>query len=249
MKLCAIFIVWDGLELLPFAIKNVRPHVDSVIIIWSKYSNKGNAGDFNPDDYKDCYRVNWEPDLKLQSHDNERAKRNRGLEVARELGFTHFLMMDCDEFYDPIEFEREKQRIIDHDLNGLVCGTQVYFKEPTLTIGLDPITFVPFIHKLKDTTRFVLNKYYPFSYDKAGVNHIDPTRKMNYSTGVEWSDMIMHHYSHVRKDLRVKIENSSSDRLKKSSLYSEWLNAKEGDFCSWYGMTLVSCDNKFGIQI
>lgn len=249
MKLAAVFIAWDGLELLPFAIKSIKPHVDAVIIVWSKYSNKGNVGDFNPNDYRDCYLVNHEPNFKLPSHDNERAKRNIGLDVARQYGFTHFIMADIDEFYDPIEFEREKKRIIDNDLNGLVCKIQVYFKEPTLTIGLDPVTYVPFIHRLKPTTHFVLNKYYPFSYDKDGVNHIDPTRKMNYSTGVEWSDMIMYHYSYVRKDLRIKIENSSSERLKNSSLYTEWENAKEGDFITWYNRSLVKCENKFGITI
>lgn len=248
-KLCSIFIVWDGLELLHQAIDNVRPHVDGIILVWSKYSNKGNIGDFNPDDYPGCYRVQHEPNLKLTSHDNERAKRNKGLDVAREYGYTHFLMADCDEFYDHDEFEMNWTLIREEQLNGLVCRTQVYFKEPTLTIGLDPVTYVPFIHRLKPTTHFVLNKYYPFSYDKDGVNHIDPTRKMNYSTGVEWSDMIMYHYSYVRKDLRIKIENSSSERLKNSSLYTEWENAKEGDFITWYNRSLVKCENKFGITI
>lgn len=248
-KLCSIVVVWDGHELLPFLIDSVRPHVDGIIIIWSKYSNRGKVGDFDPNQYPTCYTANIEPDLKLSSHDNERAKRNFGLDVARQLGFTHFLVQDVDEFYDADEFEMNWTRIREEDLNGLVCRIKVYFKEPTLTIGLDPVTYVPFIHKLKATTHFVLNKYYPFSYDKDGVNHIDPTRKMNYSTGVEWSDMIMHHQSYVRKDLRIKIENSSSERLKKSSLYSEWQNAKEGDFISWYGKTLEKCENKFGIAI
>ncbi len=249
MKLAAVIIVWDGLELLPYVIDNVKPHVDGVIIVWSKYSNRGNIGHFNPDLYKDCILINHEPDRKQQATDNEREKRNVGLNLAREKGFTHFLMTDADELYDHEEFEREKQRMIDEDLNGLVCRVKVYFKEPTLTIGLDPVTYVPFIHKIKPTTRFVMNKYYPFAYDDKGVNHIDPTRKLSYSTGIGWSDIIMHHYSYCRKDIMEKINNSTSTRLAKSTAFQDWTNAKEGYLCLLYGKTLERCENKFNINI
>jgi hypothetical protein len=254
MKVCAIYNVWaDGLDLLPYSIGNIFPVVDGIIVVWSERSNSGNS------DLGKCLEyvmkphngninfVQCEPSRVLTSHQNETMKRQRGIDEAKQLGFTHFVLMDCDEFYDKKEFEAEKKRFDNPSLSGLVCGTQVYFKKPTLTIGFDH-TLVPFIHKLSPGLKTGNFNHYPFTYDDQGNAHIDPTRRLNLTDGVEWSDVIMHHMSWVRKDYNLKIENSSASKnLKKSSIYRDLEGASEGHYNEFYRSHLTKCDNHFNI--
>lgn len=248
MKLAAVIIAWDGLEMLKYSYRNITPLVDSVIIVWSRLSNScQNMGAFDPSEYPDAILVNHEPSIAKTKQANERDKRNAGLREAKRQGFTHFLMADVDELYDPEEFLREKERFKDNNLQGLVCSVKTYFKTPELTIGLDPSTRVPFIHKITPSLHYAMNRRYPFAYDNNGPR-IDPTRQLNINRGVEWSDITMHHYSHVRNDIRVKIENSSAN-LGRSTLLEDWLNAKEGYRVKMYDRILVSCENQFNIQL
>jgi len=251
MKLVAIFNLWDGEEIFEHSYRNILPLVDGVIIVWSRLSNScANVGNFDPSKYK-CISVNHEPSPGKSKQSNERDKRNAGLREAKRHNFTHFIMMDCDEFYDPEEFLREKERFVskkENELQGLVCRVKTYFKSPELTIGYDPVTFVPFIHKLTNSLHYSMNRGYPFAYDSNGGGRIDPTRQLNIKRGVEWSTITMHHYSHVRNDIRVKIENSSAN-LGRSSLLDDWLNAKEGYFVKMYNRVLEKCPNYFNIQL
>lgn len=242
-------MAWDGLELLKHSIRVMKPLVDGVYIIWSERSNRGEIStEFNPEDYPGCVCIQSEPKYRNNPSESERERRNVGLDAVRNAGYTHFIMLDCDEFYDPKEFKREKKRIEKNDLNGLVCDVTVYFKKPTLTIGKDPSTFVPFIQKITPRLRFRQNRSYPFAYDSNGGLRIDPTRHLNIGHGVEWSDIIMYHYSWVRKDIEKKCRNSSA-RLNNSRWQEDYENAKEGYFVKLYGRTLQKCENKFNIEI
>lgn len=215
MRLCAVFNCWADWDWLQIAAEKILPLVDGVIIVWSKKSNYGEV--CNPDElfvvwtYKipaPIYFFEKEPSLAHPMHE-ETARRNFGLQKARELGYTHFLSLDCDELYDPSEFLREKQRLIDNpDLAGLVCASQVYVKSPTLTIGLDT-TRVPFIHKITPNLKHEFNRSYPFAWEGKNIR-IDPTRSLNINSGVEWSPVVMHHFSWVRKDYDRKIRNSTA---------------------------------------
>lgn len=249
MKICAIYIVFDGEEIFEHSYRNIAPLVDDVIVVWSRLSNScQSVGCYDPLKYPKAIHVNHEPSIGKIKQANERDKRNAGLREAKRRGFTHFLMCDVDEFYEPQEFLMEKHRIAHNkNLEGLVCRVKTYFKSPELTIGYDPVTYVPFIHKLTPSLHYGMNKRYPFAYDANGPR-IDPTRQLNIKRGVEWSDITMHHYSHVRNDIRVKIANSSAN-LGRSTLLEDWLNAKEGYFVKMYQRTLVSCENQFNIQL
>src|SRR5689334_7113058 len=144
MTICAIINVWsDSRELLKYSIYNKRLLGVGIVIIWSETSNYGEVT-------KDYLKIplyelkdgaidifQWEPDLKRTPTQNETEKRNFGLECARKLGYTHFLNCDIDEFYRPEPFLKEIERFKNPNLNGLVCASQVYFKSPQLTIGLD----------------------------------------------------------------------------------------------------------------
>lgn len=259
MKLCAIYNVWGDEELIRHSIAKIEPLVDGVIVVYSYQSNFGEwccAGYY--DEFLRPGFSTWhqfEPSKNQDARWNETNKRNFGLDKARELGYTHFIMMDADEFYLPEEFLKEKKRFENPKLMGLVCRVKCYFKSPTLTIGYDT-TLVPFIHKITPTLRFEFNKNYPFAWtyvDGVPFTHskkirIDPTRSMNINDDVEWSEITMHHYSWVRKDVKKKIRNSTArQNIERSSIVNDYLNAKEGYFCQFYGKTLEMSPNVFGL--
>ncbi len=251
MKLAAIYCVWDDWDLLQQSYNNIRNLVDGVIIV---YSDKSNFGEIRISSriifvgHTNTEVIKVEPDLTLPPSENERAKRNFGLQKAKELGYTHFLMMDADEFYEPEPFLKEKERFFKNpELAGLVCGLKCYFKSPTLCV--EDKTLVQFIHKLTPEIRATWNPKYPFAFEgpKREIR-IDPTRQLNINSGVEWSDITMHHYSYIRKDLRKKIRNSTAKaNIEKSTIIEDYRNAKEGYFCKFYNQELKKCDNLFSI--
>lgn len=253
MKLAAIYNVWADYDWLIHSVRNMHPLVDGVLIICSEYSNYREYCKQAPYWTEDVfYNTNvrtydFEPTKGLGAMQNETAKRNFGLDVAKKEGFTHFLTMDCDEVYDPEQFIKEKQRFIDNpDLAGLVCASKVYVKSPTLTIGLDT-TRVPFIHRITPTLRHEFNKRYPFAWEGTAIR-IDPTRSLNINSGVEWSDIVMDHYSYVRSDLKRKIRNSTAkSNLEKSTILEDYKNACDGYYFRFYGKTLTKVDNKYNL--
>lgn len=253
MRLAAIYNVWSDWDLLELSIKNIRPLVDGVIIVFSRTSNFGEEN-IEPIDWTLKFPVDdlitmvlAEPDLNRSQQDSERAKRNCGLEYAKKWGYTHFLMMDADEFYEPEPFLKEKERFKNPNLNGLVCGLKCYFKKPTLTVP--DKTLVPFIHKITPELKFEWNINYPFAFE--GVKReirIDPTRQLNITSGVEWSNITMHHYSWVRKDIKKKIRNSTArQNIENSTIVRDYVNAKPGYYCEYYRETLQECENLFNI--
>lgn len=248
MKLAAVFNVWGDQELLKHSIKHIRPLVDGVIVVYSTVSNFGEL-DPHFEFLEDTYYEKYTPDLDLKPSENEREKRNIGLDVAKELGYTHFLMMDADEFYLPKEFLKEKERFhVDPNLAGLVCRVKCFFAHPCLTIGYD-VTLVPFIHKITPNLQFEWNTKYPYAFEgpKREIR-IDPTRQMNITEGVEWSDITMFHYSWIRDDYQKKIRNSTArENIERSTIVKDLLNAKEGYYCEFYGKQLEASSDPFNL--
>jgi hypothetical protein len=247
MKLTAIVILWDGAEFLPYLIPNLQQQADDIIVVYSIRSNFGERLAYDlPKFYKTKY-INCEPS-QGGAHTNETRKRNYGLRAAIHGGATHILMCDVDEFYKTEEFNTEKERIYSSGINGLVCGLKCFFGSPELTVEGDK-TLVAFIQKVTPRMEFGAFKHYPFSYDQFGPR-IDPTRRLNVKAGIEWSNILMYHYSWVRKDIDLKIRNSSARvNLMKSSVRQDYFNAKEGYFCRYYQKELTWHENIFNIRI
>lgn len=251
MKLAVIFNAWaDGLDLLQYSIENKLPLCDGIIVVWSNKSNYGQIDDrMEAFTRKECHpKVTFyrcEPQIGIRPHDNERNRRNFGLNIAREQGYTHFLMADCDEFYDRDEFLQDKQYLEQKNLKGMVCHTRVYFKKPTLSVP--DHTLVPFIHKITPQLKFINFADYPFAYID-GHAMIDPTRRLNIKDGIEMASITMHHYSWVRSDYNLKIENSSaSANIKRSTIWKDLEHAEDGYYCEFYRNKLVNCPNYFGL--
>lgn len=245
MRLVAIYNVWDDWGMLSYSVKNIEPLVDGIIIVASHKSNYGEKSEIPPEWLGKV--VIQEPQPGKSARENETAKRNHGLELAKKAGYTHFLTMDADEFYEPEPFLKAKERF--HvELKGFVCNCQTYFKSPQLTIGLDT-TLVPFIHKLSDHIRHGFNKGYPFAWEGNKIR-IDPTRSLNIYDGVERIDLAMHHYSWVRKDYQKKIRNSTArSNLERSTILNDLEIAAPGVYCNYYQKTLIECENTFNLPV
>lgn len=247
LKLAAIFVVWaDCADLLPYAVDNIRPVVDEIFIVWSRKSNHGREMEYELPN--GCTLIQCEPQFNVPQH-NELTKRNAGLEAVKKAGFTHFIMMDADEMYLQGEFTQAKKLIDEQNILGSVCRIKTYFKSPTLTIGYDH-TIVGFIHRIKPSLTYKLNFHgYPFAYDR-GTARIDPTRRLNVTGGIEMLDITMHHFSWVRQNIDLKIQNSSANLKRRSDIIYEDLKlAKEGYFCKGYQRTLQSAENIFNLPI
>lgn len=222
--------------------------MDEVIIIYSDKSNFGDTRNYLSQIEGLGTLINWEPDTRKPAQFNELAKRNFALDAARALGHTHFVMMDCDEIYEPKEFQYDRDIMArSKNMDGLVCRTKVYVKSPTLSC--DDHTLVPFIHRITPGLKFELNnKTYPFAYDEKGHAHIDPTRRLSIKAGVSMSGSTMHHYSHVRKDINLKMNNSTArSNLTHSTLLEDYRNAKAGYWSKFYRQELKEVPNRFGI--
>ena len=252
MKLAAIYNVWDGLELLEHSIKSIRNQVDVVIVVWQQWSNWGEK---NPDTWNHVerlqdsglmdYRINMEPDPGRMSTQYamkfETAKRQAGIDKAVELGCTHFIGMDADEFYKEEEFAYGKKYIAQlHKQYHFAVPIRVYYKESTLCLDKLDDTFVPFICPLPATT----------GLRKTNLL-IDPTRR-TAETYQQMPVVIMHHMSWVRKNgIQGKLRNSTARKnIYKPELIEEYENAEEGTVLKhiYQGRKLVRVKNEFSIQ-
>jgi hypothetical protein len=254
MKLTSIINVWhDCLDLLPSCIENHRSFCDAVIVVWSSTSNhgkddKGAMLDFvihgnHPDN---VFFYQFEPSKMLKPLANETRKRNYGIEMAKSKSFTHFILGDADEFYYGPAMSAEKERFDNPNLNGLVHKLKVYIKSPTLWC-MDH-TLCCGIHKLTKDVYAGNFQHYPFAYDDAGHAHIDPSRRLSFTNGIEMSQVYMNHFSYCRKNIDLKIDNSSANLRRSREVIKEELRlAKPGHMSSLYHKPLQSCENVFNL--
>lgn len=250
MRLCAIFNVWfDSVELLPYSLNCLVNQVDEIIIVRQTVSNFGERIDyelFSEDFLEKTFSgtiftfVEFTPSLKLSGMRNETNKRNLGLEVARSSGCSHFLNIDSDELFE--NFGSAKKAYFDSGHAGSVSKMFTYFKKPTLRFENPDNYYVPFIHELKPDT--VLGKSgYPF--------YVDPTRRVNEADVIELPHL-MHHMSYVRKDISLKVRNSSArENILKSKLMRDYHdpNVGEGFYVADFKQKLVETPNIFNIEI
>jgi hypothetical protein len=250
VKLAAVYNCWDGEELLKGSIDQIYKHVDLIIIVWQDVSNFGEK--YNPleriiiDGIQDLDKVifhKYEPKLRT-GFKNEINKRQKGIEIAKQNNCTHFLHLDCDEYYDSQQFENAKLYCASNNIKGSVCKMWTYFKDPTFRLETPEGYHVPFIHELKTHTR-TGHKDYPF--------YVDPTRRINETNVIELPIM-MHHFSWVRNDIYRKVNNSSAkSSLTKGTLLKDYYstnlwNSPEGYYIKDFDKRITLVENKFNVQ-
>lgn len=251
MKLIAIYNVWDSLELLKGSIEQIRESVDFVLVVAQEVSNSGEVDKRvypfvnNLIDEKLVDQVlTYEPTGKALLR-NETAKRQIGLEFAKTKGFTHFIHLDCDEYYLPAEFKYAVDLIKRNYIQASWVDLYTYYKEPTLRLAKKESYGVPFITRL-----------YP--HTQVGMKHrqgydvpVDPSRAVNVMASRKLVGVSMHHFSYVRQDIKKKLRNSTArNNINRPKVISEYQNAKEGTHLkALFNDELISVENHFNIDI
>lgn len=244
IRLAALYNLWDGEELLTGSMRSVKDSVDLFIIVYQDISNFGEQ--YNPlahlpveemDKEFEIVWIKFDP-LVVHGMQNEIRKRNIGINVARNLGCTHFIHMDCDEYYFPESFSFAKRYFERIGCLGSVVQLFTYFKSAELRQENIDSYYAPFIHALSETT-IAGSPVYPF--------YVDPTRKINCPNVIQLP-ITMQHYSWVRKDIHRKARNSSAKKnIERSSLMADWETAQEGSIVNG-GNKLIKVPDHFGIN-
>lgn len=213
-KIGISYNVFDGIELLKPSILQLRHLVDYINIVYQTHSYYNNpAPDYQLDVLNDLIKENlidelilYKNDFSLTPHQQEVKKRNIGLSYTKSQDCTHFINMDCDEFYKSSEVEKLfNSPLMDKNVSTF-CKIQEYVKEPICKRKILANYLVPFITKINNFSEIVLIR---------NSNH-DPTRLVtnnNQETIFKNIDLIMHHFTQVRvndNSLLNKINNSSS---------------------------------------
>ena len=231
MRLAACYTVFNGVELLEHAINSVKDHVDEIIISFQTVSNYGN-------ECKDILKFmarfpsytyfNYEPDLKVDSKTNEKRKHQKLIEFARSKNCTHFFLSATDHFYKEDEILYAINVVLTTGVKTTYSKMITYFKEPTLR--LEPLEdyYMPFIC----STSVNIGSMSPVLVDPAcSFRPFAPFHVFKEE------EVLMHHFSWIRKDIRNKLENAAAkvNWLDKIEEFIErYNNFKLGDRFPYY---------------
>jgi len=253
MKLAALYTIWNGLELLEGSLKQIEPYVDEVVIAWQLYSNKGERSNEIEQFIKrfennsKIHLIEFVPDLKISTKENERRKLQLRIDKAKDLDCSHYFSAACDHYYNPDEFRRNKMLCAFHDWDLTFTRMFTYYKDPTWKLDPPEAYFMPFICKLSKSTKVVKGNSYPVKIDPS----IRVTPWSSYKV-FEIDDIVLHHFSMIREDIRNKFNNAAASiRWKPEQIerfVSEYESAKVGDSISYFkGRRIIKVKNTFDI--
>jgi hypothetical protein len=212
MKLGVSYNVFDGEELLENSIKSIRGNADYISVVYQEISNFGNP--CNPNLVPLLNRLKedglvdelykYKPQPKRGGHFNEINKRNVGLFLSEGAKCTHHMAMDSDEFYTDDEFKYLKNEIVSGNYDSSCCQMTTYYKEPQYRLDPKEDYYVSLIYKIQRGKQYVMGLPFP--------TLVDPTRRMEAGKCKIFTrdEIEMHHMSYVRKNIRIKLTNSSA---------------------------------------
>ena len=226
MKLGIFYSVYNGTELLNGSIRNILPYVDVVLLHYQTTSNRGNrSNEFeewhekNKDTLSDKVQIlkyrprnEWDKTKK-----NERIKYNIAAKHLLEQGCTHFMMAACDHYYEPEQFAWAKAQAKDYQVTWSKMYT--YYKYPTWQLTPMENYYMPFICQLTANTK--IGYGFPVRVDPA--NGVAPFKTYRQ---FEPKELILHHYSMIRQDIRNKFVNAASNINWKNKV-NEFVNEYE----------------------
>ena len=159
------------------------------------------------------------------------------------MGATHYLLMDCDEYYPKEQFHLAKQILIINNYDSSACRLYTYYKQPNYRLNPIENYFVPFIHSIH---RNLTEDYHVYA---------DPTRVANGNNfyAFKENELMMHHFSWVRLDIEKKLRNSSANvnwREKIPEMVEQFYTFDLGDEMIPYpGHSIRQVDNPFDICV
>jgi len=207
--------VFDGVELLEDSINYIREFVDHISIIFQTVSYWGTKLSQEEIDIVESLKErNLVDELiyfdeKVDVRLIETHKRNLGRKLAKENGCTHYMSMDCDEFYTNEEFGKMIDYHNNNPLDVSYMPIESYYKDTNYII--DSSTYM-------DGDLYV-SGFFPVNYEiKLGFSlniKVDPTRKPNILDKNKYkmwrkNEIKMHHLSYVRANIYQKVYNSFS---------------------------------------
>lgn len=247
MKTVLLYSYFNGFEQLKHSLSKMNDLFDEVVICYQTVSNTGNiSSDIESEikyiqtKYPDIHITHFNPNLNINTKQNELTKHNQLLEYAKELNATHFVISACDHVYSKQSLDFAKEKIKDFDV--VLTEMVTYYKCDEWVLFPLESYCMPFLHRLYDNTQFVYGLKYPVL--------VDPSVKVNTSSKIYVAksyECIMHHYSMVRNDIKNKFDNAASsvnwsDELI-DTFISEYNNAKIGDKLTYFkGLELVHVD-------
>jgi hypothetical protein len=235
-KLGLIINSFDGcIDFLENMVSPIRGQVDYVACLWQKKSYWKNPID--PADLEELHRLNktslvdelieYIPDFSRYSREQETDKRNMGIEKMRQLGCSHVLNTDLDEFYDPEQFKYAKDLINKKGYPITYCSYINYYRDLEHYLVYPFVPYVPFIH----------STFFKYTYQSAGcLLPTDPTRRIENPSQIgtyifKDKELVMNHLAWIRRDIRKKLVNwSAKDHFPPELIdkcVERWENYKE----------------------
>jgi len=256
MKVGVSYNVFDGEELLEGSLKSIRESVDYISVVYQTISNFGNHCDqglvpllerLKGDGLVD-EMMQYKPKVNQGGHHNEISKRNLGLFLSEGAKCTHHMAMDTDEFYKKDQFDYMKKTLVEGDYDSSACQMMTYYKEPIYQLDPPEDYYVSLLFKIKGGIQYVLGHPFPVL--------VDPTRRVNpgkckiFTRG----EIEMHHMSFVRKDIAIKLSNSSAKGAfndiigKISNHYEGWKYPSQVMWASGNLLNVKEVKNLFDVE-
>jgi hypothetical protein len=256
MKLGICYMVFDGEELLEFAIKSIRNQIDHIAVTYQTTSYFGNpcGPELIPtlEKLKSLGLIDelifFEPNLSLHHKENEVALRNIGLEASQRAGCTHHISADTDDFYQADQLEYAKKVVDEGNYDFTMAPYINYYKDPTFLVTPIQNLVISFIHPVNNKYD-KNNKNFPFK--------IEPTRKLTNHNSYKLftlKEITIHHMSFIRKDIRKKFANNDNKNYYQvEQLITHWENYQLGGRVTLLpdqmNRKTTQVPNQFGIHI
>lgn len=265
------YSVFDGFELLEKSILCIRESVDYINVVYQKISWYGNKCDDNllPTliDLKnkglidEIIEYNYIHQEGRSGHapKYEKEKRALGLKAAKKNKCTYFMTMDCDEFYFKDEEEKAKEFILINNISHSFVLLYNYIYKPIYR-KLNADYYIPFFAKINKFSSFI-----PFHFFKYYICFIDQTRLLNkliifkffnfklygYYRPFILNGISMHHMTSIRKNIGLKIQNSSAEfsQSEIKNTYEYYLKEIEKLKNTGTSDVIVKVKNYFNIDI
>lgn len=201
--------LFDGEELLEDSILSIRDSVNYISVVYQTISNHKQKRNDLKDFLKnlrtkgliDEFKI-YNPILKDPPYKNEIAKRNIGMTMSRMRGMKYHMSMDTDEFYTKDQLEFVKNQMVENMYEATFCQMRTYYKDSCYQIDPPEKYYVPMFYSIRGM--YIHGVKCPVV--------VDPTRTIAFSRNriFKRDEVEMHHMSYVRKDIRLKLENSSA---------------------------------------
>ncbi len=232
------------------SVRQIRPFVDFVLCSVQTVSFTGQCYDGGAEKAQELKRMGlvdqvatFTPSPTERTQINELRKRFGAIQLGYKAGFTHFIHMDCDEYYLPAEFERAKRFVEECGCDGSLVYSKTYFKRPDWEMDDVDRAFFTFIHKYRDGLT-CCGSNFPYV--------CDPTRTVD-AKDIKILDrglITLHHYSWVRNDVLRKVRNSSTGGVMEAGgVLEDYERAEVGNLVRHLGRRISLGKNLFNITV